>query len=456
MKRILLSVFAAAITAAWAVPSSAADITLGGQYRLRGEYRHNADFNGNANDNTDFWGQRIRLTANAKATDDTSVKVTLQDTRNWGAEGTASAGGPQVTDAGTTVNSNIDLHEGYVNVNNIFGAPVTFRAGRQELVYGDERLIGAFNWSNNGRAFDALKFVYSSDVANVDLFSSKVRESTTTNNDQDFHGIYATIKAIPNNSLDLYALWLRDGNMVANSPFGFGSPIGDTAIAGTLTKSQNLYTYGARIKGDVAGLDYTLEVPYQTGTIKTTTNNYKISAYAAAAKVGYTLPTPMKIRVGAEYDYASGDKDGTNDKIKTFFNLFPTNHDKLGLMDQQAWRNVKAFNLNATIDVNEKLRLFASFWNFRLAQKQDAWYAASDWNITPTSTLRGASSTNSKSSVGNEVDLVATYKYNNALTIEGGVARFFEGKFIKDRVATIANSDKADQDWAYLMFTANF
>ena len=73
MKRILLSVFAVAITAAWAVPATAGDVTFGGQYRLRGEYRDNADHNDALNDDTDSWVQRVRLTANANGTDDTSV-----------------------------------------------------------------------------------------------------------------------------------------------------------------------------------------------------------------------------------------------------------------------------------------------------------------------------------------------------------------------------------------------
>ncbi|MBI1911979.1 MAG: alginate export family protein [Deltaproteobacteria bacterium] len=467
MKRIMLSVFAAAITAAWAVPSSAADVTFGGQYRLRGEYRNNADFNKNVNDHTDSWGQRVRLTANAKATDDVSVKITLQDTRTWGAA-TSAAGGPNLTDDGT---SNVtDLHESYVNVDNLLGAPVSFRAGRQELAYGDERLIGTFGWSNNGRSFDALKFMVTTDVANVDLFASKLADNGTTNTDQDFYGIYATVKAIPNNTLDLYALAVRNGSQTAANPLGFGTVIGANGFLGNTPvtsatavpdEAQHLYTLGARLKGAVAGLDYTLEVPFQTGDVNTKGTDFNISSYAYAAKVGYTLPTPVKVRIGAEYDFASGDKDaGTaatpNDKIKTFFNLFPTNHDKLGNMDLQAWRNVKAWTVNASADVTEKVRLYAAYWNFKLAEKEDAWYGAANWNNTPTG-VRGARAANSKDDLGSEVDVVATYKYNNALTAEVGYSRFFTGDFVDDYfTTTAATEDKEDQDWAYLQITANF
>ena len=48
------------------------------------------------------------------------------------------------------------------------------------------------------------------------------------------------------------------------------------------------------------------ELPFQFGEEGTLAGGSDISAWAFAAKAGYTLPTPMKIRVGAEYDFATG------------------------------------------------------------------------------------------------------------------------------------------------------
>jgi len=421
MKRILLSVFAAAITAAWVVPAGAADVTFSGEYRLRGEYSNNSDFRKDVNDHTDSWGQRVRLTANAKATDDTSVKITVQDTRNWGAA-QAAAGGPNLTDDG--VSNQLDLHESYVNVENLFGAPVSLRAGRQELNYGDQRLVGSFGWNNNGRSFDALKVTYKSEQVDVDLFESKITENTITSTDQDFFGAYATVKAIPDNTLDLYVLALRNGN---NTALGFSSTtLGNTTISGNGNpqEAQKLYTYGARLKG---------------------------------IKLGYALPTPMKVRVGAEYDFASGDKDNSaaDNKIKTFFNLFPTNHGKFGIADQQGWRNTKTWNINAKADVNEKLSVSAAYFNIRLAEKTDAWYGAGNWNTTPTG-IRAANANNTQNSVGSEFDIVANYKYNSAVSAQLGLSRFTAGSFIKDQINATAGAEKGDKDFAYLMLTANF
>lgn len=422
MKRIILSVFAAAVTAAWVVPASAGDVTFSGQYRLRGEYVQNNDFTDTAADgvtdadDNDFWTQRVRLTANAKATDDVSFKITLQDTRTWGTDdlaGVNTGTSTLLTDA--TVNK-VDTHEAYLNVTDIFGTPVSLRVGRQELAYGDERLIGAFNWGNNGRAFDGAKLMFSNDAVNVDLFTATTLEAGEAGDDTYFNGVYATLKQlIPNNSLDLYVLNLN----------------------GQSSNATSHYTLGARLKGAAAGVDYTGEFAYQTGDLDHDANpataTQDLKAYALAVKAGYTLPTPMKIRVGVEYDLATG-ADADTAENESFQNLFPTNHDKFGIADvtgANQWSNIQAWSVNASADVSEKLRLYAAYWSF----KQDEAAAVGSFSGLDDD-------------LGSEIDLIATYKYNNNLTLEAGAARFFPGD------AAGANPD--DRDWAYLQITANF
>jgi len=399
MKRILLSVFAVAITAAWAVPATAGDVTFGGQYRLRGEYTDNkTDFNDNAADDADMWVQRVRLTANANATDDTSVKITLQDTRQWGADNI-------LTNSVVGTNTTLDLHEAYVNVNGIFGTPVAARVGRQELAYGSQRLIGSFGWSNNGRAFDGFKLTYANDGTTVDAFAMKPIDSGTTATDDALYGIYATLSQIvPDNTIDVYLL-----NNITNP-------------------TDRRYTIGARVAGAMAGVDYTLEVPYQFG--KTGAADQDISAWAAAITAGYTLPTPTKIRIGAEYDYASGDDAGTASDNEAFNQLFPTNHGHFGISDiVNTWSNISAWSVNASAAVNEQLNLMVAYWNF-----------------TANETAVGASD-----KMGSEFDVVAKYKYNSNVGLEAGYSVFMPDD---GNAAPPLPQDNAD--FAYLQLTANF
>ncbi len=401
MKRILLSVFAAALTAAYVVPADAADVTFSGQYRLRGEYRNNSDYNDDTADSRNLWGQRVRLTTDAKATDDTSVKITLQDTRNWGSTGNS-------TDSGTNT---VDLHESYLNVKDIFGSPISLRVGRQELAYGGERLISPGDWSNNARSFDAIKFMYSTAGVNVDVFTSKITEgsaslTTGTDDDHDFSGVYATFKnLIPNNSLDLYLLY--NNNNVA------------------LATPQSLYTVGARLKGSVAGVDYVAELPYQTGDNSDTVDR---QGWAFTADLGYNVPG-VPLRIGAGIDFATGDDTGTADENEAFNPLYPTTHGVLGFGDvtvANTWSDIFAWNVNATYKATDKVTLYAAYWNY----KEDE------------------VATGANDDIGSEIDLNLNYKYSNNISILLQAAHFSPG----DAVTT----GDDPQDWAAIQLTANF
>lgn len=445
MKRILMAVFAAFIAAAWAVPADAVDFS--GQYRVRGEYRDNSNFDGDSGTPTSVYGQRVRLTGEAQPTDDTSVKITIQDTREWGNPKVGNnnvLNGPQLTDVG---DNHLDLHESYVQIDNILDQPLSVRVGRQELVYGDQRLIGAFGWHNNARSFDAIKVSYMQDIFDLDLWTSKINEGGA-DDDQDFYGAYATIKAIENNTIDVYALLVRDGGstQVVRTNHGAISP----------NTPQTLYTFGARLDGGMMGVDYTAEGALQTGSIETAGTDYDISASAFIVKAGYTLPvenTVSNVRIGGEYSFASGDSNTGDTDIETFSNLFPTNHGHYGFMDQQGLRNLSAFAINASADVMEKFNAYAAYWFFSLAEKEDHWYGAGNWMDAPTGSIRnaGSRSDSTHDDVGSELDLVVTYRHNQAVSLQAGYSIFFTGDLID---ANVANQE--DQDWAYLMLTANF
>ncbi|MEE9543003.1 MAG: alginate export family protein, partial [Thermodesulfobacteriota bacterium] len=271
MKKFLIAAFAVALIAVWVVPSTA--VELSGQLKIKGEWDKNNDFlDGNAAATGSATQQRTRLTATASPTDSTTVKLTIQDTREWGSTG-------QLTDV--TGGNKIDMHEAYIQEDNLFGSDVSIRGGRQVLSYDDQRLVGGFEWSMNARSFDAIKVMYGSDEFDVDAFAAKITEGGTAAGDEsDFYGVHATIKTIPNNSLSVYALILKTQGHVA---------------ADTTTGLQTVYTFGARLKGEASGVDYTVEIPFQTGT-EGLDESTDLSAYAIAARAGYNIPGPNKVR----------------------------------------------------------------------------------------------------------------------------------------------------------------
>src|SRR5581483_2408754 len=164
-------------------------VSIDGQIRLRYEYRDPTSY-GNVDAqtrSTDLLLSRIRLNFGFAVTDDIDVFVQPQDQRQWGQEASVLSD-----------ERNLDLHQGFVEIRNLFGEPVTVKGGRMELSYGDQRLVSPLDWSNIGRAWDGLKVKYGPQDWWIEGFYTVIRDPLSTAptvthgaaEDQDFMGAY--------------------------------------------------------------------------------------------------------------------------------------------------------------------------------------------------------------------------------------------------------------------------
>ena len=105
----------------------------------------------------------------------------------------------------------LDFHQAFVTSGNHKEFPFSLKVGRQELSYGEERLVGAFGWNNIGRVFDAAKVRWQNEWFGADFFTSRVvipeDDRFNVDNDYDwFSGIYATTEKFRSTLLDVYVL----------------------------------------------------------------------------------------------------------------------------------------------------------------------------------------------------------------------------------------------------------
>ena len=145
MKSMALAAVSApqAAQATTAAAEAAPRVQMGAEIRLRPESR--SDFSAkNALNNVVL--QRIRLNARLRLNERITGLVQLQDSRFWGEEVSTASN-----------EANVDLHQAYLQVDRFLSAPVSLRIGRQELVYGNERLVGAFGWNYGGGSFFFFK-----------------------------------------------------------------------------------------------------------------------------------------------------------------------------------------------------------------------------------------------------------------------------------------------------------
>ena len=142
---------------------------------------------------------RVRLYGNWKANDCTRVYV----------EGIFA----EVTDDnGTYLPRPIDINCGdFLNgfIDYKLQEGTTVRVGRQELLYGAERLISPLDWANTRRTFEGVKLMCASDDWKADAFYThfvpvKPFELDEADYDQPFYGLYSTYAGWENKTLDLY------------------------------------------------------------------------------------------------------------------------------------------------------------------------------------------------------------------------------------------------------------
>ncbi|HLP77464.1 MAG TPA: alginate export family protein, partial [Candidatus Paceibacterota bacterium] len=168
--------------------------------------------------------------------------------------------------AGPESDGVVDLHQAYFTVGNHKEFPLSLKVGRQELSYGDERLVGAFAWNNIGRVFDAVKVRAQTPWFALEAFTSKLVLPDDNNfnmwNDYNlFSGLYLTTKLIPKNTAELYFFSRNDGIGSATADSGAVLPFQTAAPA-----ARDIYTVGTRFKSnpnELGNFDYTVEGAYQ-------------------------------------------------------------------------------------------------------------------------------------------------------------------------------------------------
>ena len=113
---------------------------------------------------------------------------------------------------------NLDVHQGYALIKELLTPGLSAKIGRQELSYGDQRLVSPLDWSNIGRSWDALKLRYAPGDFWVEGFYSVITENFNfgAEDDQEFWGLYASLVTVKDHEFDAYVFG-RAFNAMADS-----------------------------------------------------------------------------------------------------------------------------------------------------------------------------------------------------------------------------------------------
>lgn len=366
----------------------------------------------------------------------------------------------------------IDLHQAFVMIGNHKEFPVSLKIGRQELAYGDQRLVGHFRWNNNARTFDAAKARWQNRWFGVDLFTGGVvyndhRNLNAANGQDVFSGAYFNFPSLSTREIVEAYVFHRDverGIVTDNwsgvaAPFRFPAP-------------QSLSTAGLRIKskpGAYEAWDYGIELMHQFGdrtavfpattpAAATTAPSLDHEAFAAVLQGGYTWTShAWQPRLALLYSFGSGDRNSADNSSQTFQNLFPTNHLFYGYMDLSSLQNLHDVRLAYSLKPKPTLSLAAEVHAHFLARTSDFWYnvAGVPRNFTTAAPGSGGgyriNPTYSRQ-VGYEIDLVGAWAFSLHTQLEMGISRYLRGDYIKQSLAVAGSRDAS---YVYVQFTTN-
>jgi len=207
----------------------------------------------------------------------------------------------------------LDLHQAFIDYSATPGNAqnFTFRLGRQEFLYGSQRLVSVRDAPNNRQAFDAARLHYAGPKVKLDAFYSYYVPAKPNifddgfNKGTQFWGAYGVLNKVPVlQNVDLYYLGIRK----------------KTAVFDAGTGTETRHSAGTRIWATTPTWQYDIEVLYQFGDFA----GSAISAWTASANLSYTfINTRYKPQVGIKTEVISGDRHNNDGRLNTFNPLFP-------------------------------------------------------------------------------------------------------------------------------------
>jgi hypothetical protein len=404
-----------------------------------------------------YTGKRIAFTLEGRSS------YSLDDERY-----NATAAGKGLTDR----DSGLDLHQAFLFIGNHKEFPLSLKIGRQELVYGDQRLVGHSRWSNVPRTFDAAKLRWQNSLFGVDAFTGGVVYNDSGNlnraNSQDhFSGAYFNFPTLLKNEItEAYFLARNVERGIATDNWSaVPAPV-------RFPGAQDIYTAGVRVKSKpnaYGPFDYGVEAMYQFGNRTAVFPATTVAAALAAPRLdhhavstvlqgGYTwTASAMQPRLALIHSFGSGDRNAADTKSGTFQNLFPTNHSFYGYMDLNGLQNIHDLRLAYTIKPTVTSIIALEGHTHYLSRATDFWYnvAGAPRNVTTAAVGSGGSyriNPGYSRHVGNELDVVAAWTFKPYAQIEAAACRYFRGDYIKQSLAAVGSKDAS---YFYVQLTLN-
>ena len=293
---------------------------------------------------------------------------------------------------------------------------IKFRVGRQELEYGDGRVIDVREGPNVRLSFDG--FLVKSKVGSWKIDGFALRPDldkfgffdNAPNHQVEFWGLYSSRPLSRGVSIDAYYLGLDRKQA--------------TYQRGTAHEVRQ--TLGTRLWRPVAekepGWDFDYEGLWQFGTF----GSGNIEAWTLASDTGYRLPTvALKPRFGVKADVSSGDNPSSH-TLGTFYPIFPKGN-YFGVLATTGPGPINFMDIHPEVDIDASHGVSISAdWIFQWRKSLlDGVYSV------PGSLIRASGDSQARF-VGNRPGTQVRWQANRHLWFQADYGIFYAGKFLKE------------------------
>jgi hypothetical protein len=421
-----------------------AQLSLSGQLRTRTEYRDGQGTLTSKNSAAAFFtSQRTRVSFGYTGYR-FRLHSTIQDVRVWGQDASTINGT-------TTENRNgVMVHEAWAEFSLLDTGSVVgnliLKAGRQELLYDDSRLLGNLDWLQQGRRHDAAIVKYSNKTWQVDA-GFAFNQNTELGSGTNYNGVPGarTYSAGTNGIGTMYKSlqFLYAKRKSCNSCCSFLFLKDDfnkfhfDTTARILDKGVwSRYTAGLNYSGSVAKkLSLLASAFVQGGKNK---NGIGLSTWFFSLSSAYQWSDKLTLTLGT--DWTSGNDETSAGTDHRFDPLYGTPHKFWGFMDYfyvaspSGVSGLKDYYVKVHLKTGQRLMLNLDAHEFFAANK-----ISNETGATLDSRL------------GTELDLIALYTVTKEITFEAGYCSMFATTTMSSPwVKNVADADRVAY-WAYFM-----
>ncbi len=304
----------------------------------------------------------------------------------------------------------LDVHQAFVETRWI--PSIVLRIGRQEFLYGSQRLIAVREGPNNRRSFDAAKVTYETEETTIDFFYSLPVQihrnilDDAVKRDQQLWGVYSVINEIP---------------FVKNADIYYMGLINDRAQFDAAAGKETRHSIGTRLWANEDHWEVDFEAVYQFGSI----GGQTIQAGTASINAKHLFANVKKpVAIGLKSEFISGDRKRDDNTLNTFNPLFPKGA-YFGLAALIGPANLVDVHPYMEMDLAENLTFGVDYDLFWRQQTADGIYGANGEPI-----YSAAAST--AHFIGDQLGVNLEFRSGRHLTVTPEFTWFNAGPYLKE------------------------